>query len=378
MRVAFITAVLNQYRVAFHNRVRTLLEAQGIEYRLIQGQPQPSEAAKGDTVTLPWATQITNRAVNIGCGRPLLWQPAWREIASADLVIIGQENRLLINYLLLLVPSRLGPRIALWGHGRNFQGADGLRERWKRLWSTRPHWWFGYTEETRRAVQAMGFPVERITVFNNAIDTGELRASADAVSDEEALAAIRSVGLHGANTSVFVGSLYPDKRIDFLVAAADRVRTQVPDFELVIIGGGVEYEKAKALSAARPWMAVTGPKFGRDKVALMRGAQLFLMPGLVGLAVLDAAAVGLPVVTTAYPHHSPEIAYLDDGITGVIVPTWNDDEAYAEAIIALLKAPGRIAAMSAAAKIASQAFTIEAMADRFAQGVVQALEAPRR
>ena len=54
----------------------------------------------------------------------------------------------------------------------------------------------------------------------------------------------------------------------------------------------------------------------------MRMSKLFLMPGLLGLAVLDAEVMGLPVVTTRYPWHSPEIAYLRDGETGVIVDAW--------------------------------------------------------
>jgi L-malate glycosyltransferase len=40
-----------------------------------------------------------------------------------------------------------------------------------------------------------------------------------------------------------------------------------------------------------------------------------LMPGLVGLAVLDAFADGIPRVTTVIEYHSPEIEYLVPGRT---------------------------------------------------------------
>jgi hypothetical protein len=39
-------------------------------------------------------------------------------------------------------------------------------------------------------------------------------------------------------------------------------------------------------------------------------SKLVLMPGLVGLAVLDASALEVPLVTTAVPYHTPELTTL--------------------------------------------------------------------
>jgi glycosyltransferase involved in cell wall biosynthesis len=371
--VTFVTRILTHYRIPFHEAVRARLDAAGIDYRVIHGQPDVEEAAKGDLATLPWADQVANRAL-FGRGK-LVWQPILGQVLASDLVVIGQENQLLVNYPLQLLPRRMRPLLALWGHGRNFQARDpnSRAERWKRFWATRCDWWFAYTEETSKHVESLGFPADRITVFNNAVDTSALAATAASIEDAAASRFAASLGATGDNIAIFVGGLYPDKRLDFLVAAADRIRGSLSDFTLIVVGSGEDRAKLEGLAATRPWLIVAGSRFGREKAALMRAAKLFLMPGLLGLAVLDAGVLGLPVVTTDFPYHSPEIAYLRDGGTGVIVANWASEPAYAEAVIELLGHESRRAAMAEAARANAAGYTIEAMADRFACGVCDAL-----
>lgn len=376
--VTFVTRILTHYRVPFHQHLRERLGAAGVEYRVIHGQPDAAEAAKGDLATLPWATQVTNRTP---FGRAkLVWQPVWRAALASDLVVLGQENGLLVNYPLQLLPRALRPQLAFIGHGRNFQSRApaGPAERWKRFWAARIDWWFAYTDETRRHLLALGFPDDRITVFNNAVDTTALREIAATIDEAEAARFARELGVEGSNIAVFVGGLYPDKRLGFLIAAADHVRRQIPDFALVIVGSGSDRAEVEALAASRPWVTVAGPRFGREKVLLMRAAKLFVMPGLLGLAVLDAGALGLPVMTTRYPYHSPEIAYLRDGESGAIVADWTDETAYADAVVALLADEPRRGAIAAAARRVAEEYTIEAMAERFGDGVMAALRSGRR
>jgi glycosyltransferase involved in cell wall biosynthesis len=375
----FLTAILTHYRVPFHERVRSGLARHGVTYQLVHGQPLGAEIKKNDTSTLPWAIAVDSIPVTVA-GRSAIWQPILRRRHHSDLMIIGQENKLLVNYPLQLMPAMMRPRLALFGHGRNFQSRnpDGLAERFKRIWATKCDWWFGYTDETRRHIESLGFPADRITVFNNAVDTSAIRRDAEAATPER-LAALRSeLGLAGDNVGVYVGGLYADKRLDFLVDAADRVRAAVPDFELVVVGGGPGRAELDQAAATRPWLKLAGPRFGREKAEIMRLGKLFLMPGLVGLAILDAGCVGLPIVTTAFPYHSPEIAYLAEGENGTMVADWRNPAAYADAVITLLGDPGRLAAMAAAAKRISAGYSIESMAERFVDGVVAALAAPKR
>lgn len=379
MKVLFLTSILPHYRVPFHEHVRQLLCARGVEYELLYGQPQPAEAARGDTVTLSWGREVRNRTLRVG-SRSAVWQPALQAAQGVDLIVVTHENKLIGNYPLQLLRHTLRAKVALWGHGRNFQSRNpnGALERWKNFWAQRCDWWFAYTEESRRQLERIGFPTERITVFNNAVDTGALRRCANAVSETKLAAHRAELGLTGGNVGVYVGGIYAEKRIPFLIKAADRVRLRIPDFELLVIGGGPGEAELRALAASRSWIKVTGPRFGPEKAELMLLAKLFLMPSLLGLAVLDACALGLPSIITDHPGHGPELTYLEHGRNGLVVPNSEEADAYSEAIAGLLEDEPRRLAMAEAARRLGGSYTVEAMADRFTNGVLRALSHPDR
>lgn len=371
-QVRYIFPIAHHYRLPFHEGLRDRLAAHDIEYRVVYSDPPEENRQKGDTVDIPWGIKVPTHPV-LGSG--LQYQHGLREALRADLTIVQQENKLALNYL-LNVASMVGlKRLAYFGHGRNFQSRqpNERAERWKRFWATKVDWWFGYTEETRRHVESLGFPPDRITVFNNSVDTRTIRDQIAHATPERLEARRRELGLASKHVGIFVGGLYEDKRLGFLVEAARRVRAKVNDFELLVIGGGPALEGLRADAAPDPWIRILGPRFGQEKVELMLLGQLFLMPGLVGLAILDAAAAGLPMITTAFPYHSPEIAYLEDGVSGLVVRDWEDPAAYGDAVATLLTDPARLRTMRQAARAVSERFTIEAMTDRFAQGVIAAL-----
>jgi len=371
-QVRYIFPVSHHYRYPFHERLRERLALHDVDYRVVYSDPPEENRQKRDTVDIAWGIKVPTTTIG-----GLAYQHGLREALKADLVIVQQENKLALNYF-LNIASMIGlKRVAYFGHGRNFQARDrsSRAERWKRFWATRVNWWFGYTDETRKHIESLGFPASRITVFNNAVDTGTVRQQIAAVTPERLAHRRAELGLTGTHVGVFVGGLYEDKRLDFLIESACQTRARVPDFEMLVIGGGPAFETLKTQAAPHPWIHVLGPKFGPDKIELMLLGQLFLMPGLVGLAILDAAAAGLPIVTTAFPWHSPEIAYLDDGISGLIVQDWENPVAYGDAVAEILLDPERLAAMREQARAVSARYTIEAMADRFAEGVLKALQA---
>lgn len=370
-RVSYIFPVSHHYRLPFHERLRALLAAHHVDYRVVYCDPGEVNRHKKDTVDIVWGVKVARSDLVGGA----VYQHGLREALKSDLVIVQQENSLALNYL-LNVASMLGlKKLAYFGHGRNFQSRRprGRAERFKRFWATKVDWWFGYTDETRRHVESLGFPPERITVFNNSVDTTEVRTAISTVAPERLRERSNELRLIGNHVGVFVGGLYPDKRLEFLIESAELIRSRIADFELIVVGGGEQLPLIQQLAISRPWITVTGPRFGRDKIELMMLGQLFLMPGLVGLAVLDAGAANLPTITTAFPYHSPEVAYIEDGVSGVIVRDWKSPHAYSDAVATLFENPVQLAAMRAAAGRMAQALTVEAMAGRFAEGVLKAL-----
>lgn len=378
MRIVFSTAILPQYRVPFHEGVRSYLASFGIKYDVVFGQPDREGALKGDFASFPWGKQVTNHYFRFG-RTSFLWQPILKDVWDSDLVVIGQENRLLTNYVIQGMRRFRRPKVALWGHGRNFQSdlRPGLAERWKRIWATRCDWWFAYTETSRKILETYGFPAQRITVFHNAIDTSEIRRFIAQIDDQRLESMRRQLGVNGGNIAVYIGGIYPAKRIDFLIESAIEVRRRVSDFMLIVVGDGVDRRIVETAAAEHSWIRYLGPLFGARKAEILRLGRVFMMPGLVGLAVLDCAAAGLPMVTTAYPYHSPEIAYLKPGLNGLIVADWLNPLAYADAVVSLLTNDDLHASLAGGARQIGTEFTIERMVDCFSRGVLAALKAPR-
>jgi glycosyltransferase involved in cell wall biosynthesis len=374
--VAVVFRYVHHYRREFYERVRALLDEHGVDFLLVAGQPGPLERPKRDAVRLPWAIPICNRYWRVG-QRELCWQPCLRLVWGADLVIVEQAAKLLANYALLAGRHVGGPRVALWGHGRNVQPhrASALAEAVKRVLSRHVDWWFAYNATSVGVVRDLGYPPERITCVQNAVDTRSMSAARDALSDEDVAAVRRDLQLEGEHVGVFAGALYDDKRLAFLIAAADRVRQSLPDFELLVIGSGPDEGLVRRAAASRPWLHVLGPLYGLHKVRAMATAQALLLPGLVGLGILDGFALGLPLVTSRVPFHSHEIAYLVPGENGIMVEEWRDPAAYADAVVRLLTDRALLSRLSEGCRAAADTYTIEAMAEHFADGVTNALTA---
>jgi glycosyltransferase involved in cell wall biosynthesis len=366
---------LLHYRLVLFELLRRHLQDFGIELILVHGQASQRELARKDEGELPWAHRVANTFLSIG-GKDILWQPLPAAARGADLYITMQENRILSNYPLLLKRRLGGPLVAYWGHGRNLQSTapSGLRERWKRWIIGAVDWWFAYTDLTVSYLQECGFPLDRVTNLENAIDVQGFRRDLESVNEAECAVARERLGIPlGARIGLFCGSLYPEKRLDLLLSSADRIKAAVPEFHLVVIGDGPSAAEIKAAEAVYPWIHWVGVKKGHEKAVLFRMAHVQMNPGLVGLHVLDAFSAGLPMVTTSTAMHSPEIAYLRNGDNGVIVEG-DMAERYADAITDLLTQEQKRAAMSDRCLQAAARYTVENMARRFADGIIQCLQ----
>lgn len=366
---------LTNYRVPLFERMREQLVEHGVRLRVLHGDAQAAELSKNDGGTLPWAEHLPTRYMLSG---RLCWQPFMQLARGSDLIVLTQENKL-VNNLPLLLAGRRPERIAFWGHGRNMQSRTehSLRESFKRWTSCRVDWWFAYTALSAGLVQAAGFPPQRITVLDNSIDTDALVDQVAHVRGSASTAALRAgLGLDDAPTGVFIGSLYSEKRLPFLIAAADALCLRVPGFQLAIAGAGRDEALARAAAARNPRIRFLGQVQGERKAALLACADVMLNPGLVGLGILDAFAAGLPLVTTDCGLHSPEVCYLQDGVNGFMTPDTLDD--FVAACVALLsdsalrKRVGHHAAQSAGR------YSLQNMAERFSAGILACLAQPPR
>lgn len=374
-QVLIAVPTMPHYRLGLFERLAENLARDGVKLEVVYGKPNPEQAAKRDLVEL--APPVGVKVRNYWLNETVLYQAIFGKTLNADLVIVLNANGHPLNFLLCIATKLGGPKLGFWVYNRRSQIHERtLKERIRR-WMTRfGAWWFAYTDMARDYLLADGIPGTRITTLNNSVDLTRFRADLAAVTTEQ-LQTFRQ--LHGipseAPVALYCGGLHRDKRLDFFCRAVAAIQAARPDFHLLIVGDGSQRAPVLQAAAADARIHYLGPAFGHDKAVCFRLARLFLCPGLVGLAILDAFAAGLPLITSDIPNHSPEIVYLEADRNGLITP--HDVTQYAGAVIDLLDSESRLKQMRQAALASAEAYGIEQMAERFAGGILACLNTPR-
>ena len=128
---------------------------------------------------------------------------------------------------------------------------------------------------------------------------------------------------------LFVGREFRRKGGESLLAAFERVRSELPAATLHLVGSQERFELAGVVNHGK----VSGES---ELAALYADARVFTLPSLYepyGLVLIEAMAHGLPCVGTAV-QSIPEI--LDGGEAGLLVPP-ADPDALAVALLRLLR-----------------------------------------
>ena len=143
-------------------------------------------------------------------------------------------------------------------------------------------------------------------------------------------------GPAAAPVAISVARLSPEKDFPTLLLATAIVVRQVPEFQLMMIGNGAERANLEALTKSLGIEAHVEFLGERSDVPdLLAKAGFFVSSSKsegISLTILEAMAVGLPVVTTRVGGN-PEIVV--EGQTGHLVPDQNPD-ALAAAMLQML------------------------------------------
>ena len=374
--VLMIEAQMKKYRLPFYEMLYQRLRCADVELVVAYSDPLEEELQKLDNCSLPPEYGLKVEGSWLFKDR-VLYQPLLREIRSADLVISEHAFKMIFTYYLLLL-SRFGhKRVAFWGHGENRQGnRSTLLERSKKRTLNWVRWWFAYTIGTADYLHRQGVPAWKITTVQNSVDTRGIKDHIRSLGPEAKLEIRASLGIPAtAPVGIFVGSLHKLKSVALLLEASRLVRESVHDFHLIIVGGGPEEKEVRESAQHSSWIHCLGSKFGREKAKLLACADVFLLPGAVGLAILDAFAAELPLVTTTLPFHGPEIEYLEPGCNGVI--TSHGVLPFAQSVARLLTHPKELNNLREGARRSADKYSIENMVQNFSSGIMQCLALPK-
>jgi len=356
MRVVFVQKFVPHYRLPFFEGLRARLAEDGHELVLLYGEPDPFEGSKVRMAYPDWGIR-TPSSIRRVAGRYLYWQGAHRHVKRGDLVVVEHAAKLLDNYLLFLMRQAGRIRLGYFGHGQNFQAKNELAiSAWvKRRMLADIDRWFAYTSVSHDSLVRQGVSDERITVVNNTLKPA---------------AGARPNDVPEPLTFAYVGGLYREKLLPLLVDACTLVAEARHGFVLEVVGDGPDAPWLREQASTRPWLRVHGSLYGEERDAVLVRSAAILMPGLVGLIVVDAFQFARPLITSDAGEHSPEIAYLEDGVNALVTHgesiTARD---YADTVLRFIDDPDLVARLRAGCLEAAERYSIKAMVDNFHEGV---------
>lgn len=181
-------------------------------------------------------------------------------------------------------------------------------------------------------------------------------------------------------TLVHVGRVAHEKNIDFLFRMLSHVVARMPRAVMILAGEG------PALAHCKSYVASLGLEahvrfvgyLSRDAALLdcYKAGDLFVFSSKTetqGLVLLEALALGVPVVSTAHMG-TADIVRPERGAR--VAP--DDEAAFAQIALALLADPARRASMSQAARDYAATWSAQAMAERLVDFYAATLESAGR
>ena len=169
----------------------------------------------------------------------------------------------------------------------------------------------------------------------------------------------------------YVGRVEPYKRVDVLLHAMARLADRFPQAEILVIGRGSARPRLEALArelGLAPRTRFTGFVSDAERDALLAGARVCVCPSAKegwGLTVIEANAVGTPVVASDVPGLRDSVRH---GETGWLAPE-GDVAAFAERIASLLESDALATRMARAALAWSRRFDWDVAADEMAEAI---------
>ena len=311
LRLLIVQPYLPRYRVPFFDRLIPRLAADDIDCRVAIPTAPLVQLDRGDSADAPWTLHTQARSFDLA-GRSFSMYGSAQARRGADAVITGLASTSVDTWAALYGRGRRIP-VGLWGHVRNYVSApSALDQRLKQIQARRADHVFAYTPQGALEAQRWGVSAGKVTCVMNTIDTTELRQAQKRLTADEIAAFANKHRLQRGRTSVFIGALDATKRIDFMANVLDELWQSDPHFK-ILLGGHGDCHNLLMPAIKRGQVIDMGFVTPAGKALIGACASTLCMPGRVGLVAVDALALKLPIITTDWRFHAPEVDYLEEG-----------------------------------------------------------------
>lgn len=323
LRVAVVYRVLQTYRMALFER---LGEQHDLELKVFHGPSFPgTKVVNGENNgrvnaeilrSLPLKLRTRN-GLAVAPFSPGLYRALSRY--APDVIICEGPSNLPNNLLVYLYRMVHGAAVLQWGlgaiKGRRPSRARRLAQPLIAFLERRADVCIAYSERGAEYYRGVGVAPGRIVVATNVIDTEERLEQVSRLPVDE----IKAEAHEDSDFVVlFVGGLTKGKKVEVLIDAFARIagerdaRGRAP--RLWIVGDGPRRESLEGRAAPLGDQVRFFGRVARGVSRLFVAADVFVLPGLGGLAVSDALVHGVPVVASIGDGAEADLVTPETGI----------------------------------------------------------------
>lgn len=287
-RLALQDLVLPLYRRTIYERLQPRIRGGLGVYTGVSGETHG--VVVSDDLQVAENKRVANRHF-IGGPAEVVWQPGlvnWLSSFAPDVIIASGNPRILSTYKAIRWARRNKIPVLGWGLGTLMMGSrlSFARNLMRRSFFQSFDGIMAYSSKAKEQYASCGVDEKRIYVVHNAISP---RPTHDPPH--------RANELEGGGRILFVGRLYPGKRLDLLFDAVRSLPSAMkPTIEIVGDGPGLDEIRAQAESQLPGRVEFAGALYGEELVAAFRRGDLFVLPGMGGLAIQEAMSWALPVI----------------------------------------------------------------------------------
>lgn len=357
VRLGVLQRVLPEYRVPFFD---ILAENCPDGFCLFAGRTQPGEGIleanflhKGTLFPAHNHYLLGGRTYLVRQSNVMEWLEQWQP----DVLVVEASPRI-INLSTAIHWMHTRKRTVIgWGLGVTLgRKLPGLKKTFREQFISQFDALLAYSTAGKEAYAGLGFPGEKIFVSPNAVTPRPAWKMPDRKNHFK----------ENIPTLLFVGRLVKQKRVDILLRACADLKKSM-QLRLVIVGDGPDRQSMETLAAEiLPDIRFTGDLRGEELAREFREADLFILPGLGGLAVQQAMSYALPIIAAQADGTQADLVRSGNGWQ---IPT-GEVAVLANTLRTALEDVPRLRKMGRESfRIVSEEINLEAMVEAFANTI---------
>lgn len=313
MKLIILHSILPAYRKDFFETLSKQLKVKDIDLTVMHGT-STFKQINSDTNPGYAALPMPTKEFNPFGFRLVWWKGTFSQIRKIDpdmLIILFNPGNISF-WLVQLYAYFKKIRIGLWSNGSVRKEITGVkknvREFFLNFFLRRAKVHLCYGSRYKKELLAMGFSESEIFVAQNTINVEKIMAFCEGKKRDPSADKINFLS---------VGVLIRDKNTDLSIKAIARLVREGYNASYTIVGKGKILEELRSLVVEEKMeehIFLPGYKSDEEIPACFLNADVFMMPGVGGLAVNEAMAYGLPILSTVADGTILDL--LEDGRNG--------------------------------------------------------------